>query len=64
MDVPYSLLGCGPRRRRVGGEGGTPAILDQGYGAEGAILQAYAPPPVFDGAPVVQSVVMGEGWYF
>jgi glutathionylspermidine synthase len=24
-------------------------VLDQGYGAEGAIVQAYHPPPAFDG---------------
>ncbi len=45
----------------VGGEGGTPAILDQGYGAEGAILQAYAPPPVFDGRhPVIGAWIVGN----
>ena len=36
-------------------------VLDQGYGAEGAILQAYAPPPNFDGQrPVVGAWMVGN----
>ena len=37
------------------------AVLDQGYGAEGAIRQAYAPPPVFDGRhPVIGAWMVGN----
>jgi glutathionylspermidine synthase len=36
-------------------------VLDQGYGAEGAIRQAYAPPPVFDGRyPVIGAWMVGN----
>ena len=35
-------------------------VLDQGYGAEGAILQAYHPPPDFDGKrPVIGAWIVG-----
>ncbi len=44
----------------VVGESGH-AVLDQGYGAEGAIRQAYAPPPVFDGRhPVIGAWMVGN----
>lgn len=40
--------------------GGDEPVLDQGYGAEGAILQAYHPPPDFDGKrPVVGAWIVG-----
>ncbi|MDP2011296.1 MAG: glutathionylspermidine synthase family protein [Phenylobacterium sp.] len=40
--------------------GGDEPVLDQGYGAEGAILQAYPPPPDFDGKrPVVGAWIVG-----
>jgi glutathionylspermidine synthase len=36
-------------------------VLDQGYGAEGAIVQAYHPPPEFDGKrPVVGAWMVGN----
>jgi len=36
-------------------------VLDQGYGAEGAILQAYSPPPSFDGQrPVIGAWMVGN----
>jgi glutathionylspermidine synthase len=36
-------------------------VLDQGYGEEGAIVQAYHPPPEFDGKrPVVGAWVVGN----
>lgn len=46
----------------VGGpEGEREPVLDQGYGAEGAILQAYSPPPNFDGQrPVVGAWMVGN----
>jgi len=40
--------------------GGDEPVLDQGYGAEGAIVQAYHPPPDFDGRrPVVGAWMVG-----
>jgi glutathionylspermidine synthase len=36
-------------------------VLDQGYGEEGAIVQAYHPPPEFDGKrPVVGAWMVGN----
>jgi glutathionylspermidine synthase len=41
--------------------GGDEPVLDQGYGAEGAIVQAYHPPPDFDGKrPVVGAWMVGN----
>jgi glutathionylspermidine synthase len=43
----------------VGGPG--EPVLDQGYGAEGFIRQAYAPPPDFDGRrPVIGAWMVGH----
>ena len=40
--------------------GGDEPVLDQGYGAEGAILQAYHPPPDFEGKrPVIGAWIVG-----
>ena len=40
--------------------GGDEPVLDQGYGAEGAIVQAYHPPPNFDGKrPVIGAWIVG-----
>jgi len=43
-------------------EGGiAAAVLDGGYGAEGHIVQALAPPPVFDGhRPVIGAWIVGD----
>lgn len=42
-------------------EGGTRTALDEGYGAEGFIRQAYAPPPTFDGRhPVIGAWIVGD----
>jgi len=39
---------------------GAEPVLDQGYGAEGAIVQAFHPPPSFDGKhPVVGAWIVG-----
>ena len=40
--------------------GGDEPVLDQGYGAEGAIVQAYHPPPLFEGRrPVIGAWIVG-----
>ncbi len=40
---------------------GDEPVLDQGYGEEGAIVQAYHPPPDFDGKrPVVGAWMVGN----
>lgn len=40
---------------------GSDAILDQGYGAEGAIVQAFHPPPDFHGnRPVIGAWIVGD----
>ncbi len=42
-------------------ESGTRTALDEGYGAEGFIRQAYAPPPTFDGRhPVIGAWIVGD----
>jgi glutathionylspermidine synthase len=42
-------------------EVGTRTALDEGYGAEGFIRQAYAPPPTFDGRhPVIGAWIVGD----
>jgi glutathionylspermidine synthase len=45
----------------VSHEGSAVALLDEGYGAEGHILQAYHPPPAFDGRyPVIGAWIVGD----
>ena len=45
----------------VGAEGVGEPVLDQGYGAEGRIVQAYHPPPNFDGRrPVLGAWMVGD----
>lgn len=45
----------------VGAEGVDAPVLDQGYGAEGRIVQAYHPPPEFDGRrPVIGAWIVGN----
>jgi glutathionylspermidine synthase len=42
-------------------ESGSRTALDEGYGAEGFIRQAYAPPPTFDGRhPVIGAWIVGD----
>ncbi|WP_380786384.1 glutathionylspermidine synthase family protein [Sphingomonas sp. R86521] len=42
-------------------QSGTRTALDEGYGAEGFIRQAYAPPPTFDGRhPVIGAWIVGD----
>lgn len=41
--------------------GTTATVLDEGYGAEGYIRQAYSPPPAFDGHhPVIGAWIVGD----
>lgn len=45
----------------VGADGVDAPVLDGGYGAEGRIVQAYHPPPEFDGRrPVVGAWIVGN----
>jgi glutathionylspermidine synthase len=42
-------------------EGSGPAVLDEGYGEEGHIVQAYHPPPSFDSRyPVIGAWIVGD----
>ena len=45
----------------VSRDGVAASVLDEGYGAEGHIRQAYHPPPVFDGRyPVIGAWIVGD----
>ena len=45
----------------VSRDGVAESVLDEGYGAEGHIRQAYYPPPVFDGRyPVIGAWIVGD----